>query len=216
MLRACLGLPGRRRRLGARRLAGHSRLGLGLGQGRRIGGDRAQIKDHVGEILLLPEPREGHLGARRPALGVGEEMAQLLVIPGVLLLRERIRVAEVGHRGDVAADHAKEMGPDLVGLALAEIVAGGARLGDRLAVLGAAARQERRQADRGRRLAAARSTLAGRAGDLDRVGVLLGHVRAVDDPRDHPGARGDDPRGEDRGQRLVNFERRCHSRQVPS
>ena len=119
--RGCIAALGCRSSLLGRGLAGCSDLGrrrgglLGrnLGQRRRAVRQRAQIEDHVGAVLRR-KAGERHLGAGRPLLGIGQERAQALVVPGALLRDEGIGIGEALVRGDVAPEHAPQRRTDLV------------------------------------------------------------------------------------------------------
>ena len=148
------------------------------GSGSGLVGERAQIEDHVGPIFRLLEAGEGHLGAGRPALRVGQEIVQALVGPRHLPSRAARRVAR-SPRPRRCRGRAR---PTAAGRSCWRRPArscGRPRTSWRPPApsLGAAGGQQRgagspRPRRRPRPLAASASR------HLDRVGVLLGHVRA--------------------------------------
>src|SRR5262249_42265310 len=97
-------------------LASSSSLLISSG-GRGASGLGAEPGDDVGAVLRLRQAREGHLGARREALRVGDEVVDVLVGPGGLQALDRVVVVEVFLMRGRAAEHAVEVRAHLVLLA---------------------------------------------------------------------------------------------------
>jgi hypothetical protein len=89
----------------------------------------AEIGDHRGDLLLLAQAGEGHLGARDVLARVGEEGRQLRLVPdqaGFARGLHRVAVLEVLERARDAAVDLVQLGADAVLRPFADRVAGGA------------------------------------------------------------------------------------------
>src|SRR5215468_4607150 len=96
--------------------------------------ESAQIGEQGCPVLRLRQPREGHLGAGRIVLRLGQELVEVLKGPLPAQALDRVGVAEVVEMSLLVADDVPQVGADLVRAALAEVVAGLALAGDLLAI----------------------------------------------------------------------------------
>src|SRR5438105_3861009 len=94
---------------------------------------RIEEGDDVGAVLRTAEPGEGHLGAGRERPRAGQPLAEIVPGPGAALLRQRVGESEALALPDRLAEHAPQVGAELVGAALVGIVAGRALVEDLLA-----------------------------------------------------------------------------------
>src|SRR5258707_6878331 len=113
-----------------------------LGKIDRLVGELVQIVDDVGALGVARQARESHGRARHIALGVGQELVELVEGPVAALALQRGRVVETGSGRFRPAHDVPEVGAHLVGTALLEAVAGDAGLGGRFAALGARTREQ--------------------------------------------------------------------------
>src|SRR6516164_4572575 len=97
-------------------------------QRNRIVRQRAQIGDDVGTLAVLRDASETHRGAGDEALGIGDELVQVVIGPGAALGLHRSREIEAAALTLVVADDAVEIGSDAVRTVLLEGMTGGALL----------------------------------------------------------------------------------------
>ena len=175
------------------------------GSGSGVGGEAAQVVDHVGPLLRVREAGIGHLGAGCEGGGLGQPLVQLVIRPWArpLPLQGGGELIAILH-ADRLAQHAVEVGADAGLAALVERVAGDAalRLGLRLATAGIGRDQECGDGLLGRGRGCHGS--AGRLVDLD--GGLLEFDRMHQGIADQVGARKGNARHEHGGKRLVEFQ----------
>src|SRR3977135_2077367 len=97
-------------------------------QRNRAIGEGAQIGDHVGALAVLRDGGKAHRGARNKALGIGDELAEVVVAPLAALGLHRRREIEPAPLALLVADDAVKIRADAVGTVFLEGVAGGAFL----------------------------------------------------------------------------------------
>src|SRR5216683_5543898 len=97
-------------------------------QRNRTIGKRAQIGDHVGALAVLGDAGEAHRGAGNKALGIGNELVEVVVGPGAAFGLHGSREIKSAPLAFFVADDAVKIGTDAVGAAFLEGVAGGAFL----------------------------------------------------------------------------------------
>src|SRR5258708_7920847 len=105
-------------------------------QRNRAIGKRAQIGDHVGALAVLGDAGEAHRGARHKALGIGNELVEVVVGPGTAFgLHGSREIKPAASFASMVVDDAEQIWADAVGAALFEGMAGGAFLRRRFALL---------------------------------------------------------------------------------
>src|SRR5579863_3703521 len=99
-------------------------------QRNRIVRKRPQISDHVGTLGILWNAGKAHRGARHEALGIGEELVEVVVGPGSAhALQGRREIETTATLAALVTDDPVEIWTNLVRAAFGEIVAGTAFLG---------------------------------------------------------------------------------------
>src|ERR1700737_5434645 len=97
-------------------------------QRNRIIRKRVQIGDHVGAFAVLRDTGKTHRGARNKALGVRDELAEVVVGPSAAFGLHGGGEIEPASLAFMVADDPVKIRTDAVGAALLEGVAGGAFL----------------------------------------------------------------------------------------
>src|SRR5216684_1038377 len=97
-------------------------------QRNRAIGKRAQIVDHVGALAVLRNAGKAHRSARNKALGIGDELVEVVVAPLATLGLHRRREIEPAPLALLVADDTVKIWADAVGTVFLEGVAGGAFL----------------------------------------------------------------------------------------
>src|SRR4029077_5331009 len=80
-----------------------------------VGVERADVSGEVLALQLILYAGEQHLVAGDLLLGIGDVLLEDVRIPDPARILHRVRVVESGFGAGLAADHATEIGPDLVG-----------------------------------------------------------------------------------------------------
>src|SRR5260370_36242102 len=97
-------------------------------QRNRLVRKRVQIGDHVGALAVLRDTGKTHRGARNKALGIRDELVEVLVGPSAALGLQGGGEIEPASLAFMVADDAVKIRPDAIGATLLEGVAGGAFL----------------------------------------------------------------------------------------
>src|ERR1700694_4872216 len=105
-------------------------------QRNRAIGKRAQIGDHVGALAVPGDAGEAHRGAGNKALGIGNELVEVIEGPGTAFsLHGSREIKPAAPFASMVVDDAEQIWADAVGAALFEGMAGGAFLRRRGALL---------------------------------------------------------------------------------
>src|SRR5216683_532124 len=98
-------------------------------QRNRTIGKRAQIGDHVGALAILGDAGEAHRGAGNKALGIGNELVEVVVGPGTAFgLHGSREIKPAASFASMVVDDPEQIWADTVGAALFEGMAGSAFL----------------------------------------------------------------------------------------